>query len=202
MKYHILLVEDQTEIRNIVSKYLENEGYLPFEAKDGFEALEIFSGNKIHIVILDVMMPGIDGFDVLKELRKISDVPVIMLTARTEETDRLRGFDIGADDYVLKPFSAKELVKRVNALIKRTYHSGDEIVYQFEDLRLHTKSMKLYKGDEEIPVTAAEFGCCRRYFDTRDKFSRASSSSILRTDTIMKASTGILTAISKDCAED
>lgn len=164
MNYHILVVEDQADIRRIVLKYLKNEGYVPFEAKDGFEALEIFGNNKIHLVLLDVMMPGIDGFDVLKEMRKISDVPVIMLTARTEEIDRLKGFDIGADDYVLKPFSVKEVVKRVNALIKRTYHSADEIIYNYEDLSLHAKSMKLYKGDEEIPITAAEFGLLQALF--------------------------------------
>lgn len=164
MNYHILVVEDQADIRNIVSKYLQSEGYVPFEAKDGFEALEIFAGNKIHLVLLDIMMPGIDGFDVLKEIRKISDVPVIMLTARAEETDRLKGFDIGADDYVLKPFSVKEVVKRVNAIIKRTYHSTDEIVYHCGDLSLHTKSMKLYKKDVEIPITAAEFGLLQALF--------------------------------------
>lgn len=164
MIYHILVVEDQSDIRNIVSKYLENEGYVPFEAKDGFEALEIFSKSKIHLVLLDIMMPGIDGFDVLKEIRKISDVPVIMLTARTEEIDRLKGFDIGADDYVLKPFSVKEVVKRVNALIKRTYQNTDEIVYKCEDLSLYTKSMKLYKGNVELPVTAAEFSLLQVLF--------------------------------------
>lgn len=164
MNYQILVVEDQTEIRNIVFKYLENEGYVPFEAKDGFEALEIFNNNRIHLVLLDIMMPGIDGFDVLKEIRKISEVPVVMLTARNEEIDRLKGFDAGADDYVLKPFSVKEVVKRVNAIIKRTYRNSDEIIYMYEDLSLHSKSMKLYKGDAEIPVTAAEFGVLQALF--------------------------------------
>jgi DNA-binding response OmpR family regulator len=157
MTYHILIVEDQADIRSIVARYLENECYVPFEAKDGVEALGIFSGNTIHLVLLDIMMPGIDGFEVLREIRKISDVPVILLTARTEEIDRLKGFDTGADDYVLKPFSVREVVKRVNALLKRTYHNTDEIVYKYEDLSLHTKSMKLFKGTREIPITASEF---------------------------------------------
>ncbi len=164
MIYQILVVEDQTDISNIVVKYLENEGYLPFTAKDGFEALDIFNNNKIHLVLLDVMMPGIDGFDVLKEIRKISDTPVIMLTARTEEIDRLKGFDTGADDYVLKPFSVKELMKRVNILIKRIYHTADEIILKYGDLSLHVKSMKLYKSGIEIPITAAEFGLLQALF--------------------------------------
>ncbi|HZK71397.1 MAG TPA: response regulator transcription factor [Clostridia bacterium] len=158
MIYNVLVVEDQPEISSIVAKYLENEGYVPYLAKDGFEALDIFNNNKIHLALLDIMMPGIDGFQVLTEIRKISEIPVIMLTAKQEEIDRLKGFDIGTDDYVIKPFSVKELMKRINALIKRVYNNTDEIVYKCEDLSLHIKSMKLYKGNVEIPITAAEFG--------------------------------------------
>lgn len=164
MIYSILLVEDQSEISSVVSKYLQNEGYVTFVAKDGFEALEIFNKNEIHLTLLDIMMPGIDGFAVLKEIRKMSDIPVIMLTAKNEEIDRLKGFDIGADDYVVKPFSIKEVVKRVNALIRRTYHNSEEIIYKYEDLSLHIKSMKLYKGEGEIAITAAEFGLLHALF--------------------------------------
>ncbi|HOP10186.1 MAG TPA: response regulator transcription factor [Oscillospiraceae bacterium] len=167
MVYNILIVEDQPEISGVVAKYLDNEGYKTFVAKDGFEALKIFNKNEIHLTLLDVMMPGIDGFDVLKEIRKVSDTPVIMLTARTEEIDRLKGFDTGADDYVVKPFSVKEVVKRVNALIKRTYHNTDEIVFKFDNLSLHVKSMKLYKNEEEIPITAAEFELLHVLFKNR-----------------------------------
>lgn len=164
MIYNILVVEDQPDISSIVAKYLENEGYIPFIAKDGFEALDIFNNNKIHLALLDIMMPGIDGFEVLSEIRKMSEIPVIMVTAKIEEIDKLKGFDIGADDYVIKPFSVKELVKRVNALIKRVYNNTDEIVYNCEDLSLHVKSMKLYKNNVEIPITAAEFGLLSALF--------------------------------------
>jgi len=157
MKYRILVAEDQKEIRDIVSKYLEKEGYDFLLASDGFEALNLFNNNTIHLVLLDIMMPGIDGFEVLKAIRKISDVPVIMLTARQEEVDRLKGFDTGADDYVVKPFSVKELMKRVKIFIKRVYHQSDELIYQCRDLSLYTKSMKLYKNREEIPITSAEY---------------------------------------------
>ena len=157
MKYQILVVEDQPEIRAVVAKYLEKEGYGYYLAKDGFEALNIFNGSTVHLVLLDIMMPGIDGFEVLKEIRKISEVPVIMITARQEEVDRLKGFQNGADDYVVKPFSVKELMLRVRRFLMRIYHESDEIVYQCKELSLHTKSMKLYKKNEEIPITAAEY---------------------------------------------
>ena len=164
MIYNVLVVEDQPDISSIVSKYLEKEGYVPFVAGDGFEALDIFNNNQIHLALLDVMMPGIDGFEVLAEIRKMSQIPVIMLTAKIEEIDRLKGFDIGADDYVLKPFSVKELIKRVQVLLKRVYNNTDEIVYHCEGLSLHLKSMKLYKGNVEIPVTSAEFGLLSVFF--------------------------------------
>lgn len=157
MKYAVMVVEDNTEIRGIVTKYLEAEGYDPLTAKDGFEALVLFAQRPVHLVLLDVMMPGIDGFEVLREIRKISDVPVILVTARQEEIDRLRGFDVGADDYVVKPFSLKELMRRVGALIRRVYRDAGEIIYQYRNLSLHAGTMKLYKGDAEIPVTAAEY---------------------------------------------
>lgn len=157
MKFQVLVVEDQNEISDIVSKYLDKEGYGYYLAKDGFEALEVFNSHTIHLVLLDIMMPGIDGFEVLKEIRKISDIPVIMLTARQEEVDRIKGFDTGADDYVVKPFSVKELMRRVKAIIKRVYHEADEIVYKYNDLSLHSNSMKLYINAEEIPITSAEY---------------------------------------------
>lgn len=164
MKYEVLVVEDHKEISDIVSKYLDKEGYSYHVAKDGFEALEYFNNNTVHLVLLDIMMPGIDGFEVLKNIRKTSDVPVIMLTARQEEVDRLNGFDIGADDYVIKPFSNKELMKRIKVLIKRVYHESDEIVYDYKNLSLHAKSMKLFKNGEEIPITFAEFRLLQSMF--------------------------------------
>lgn len=157
MKFQVLMVEDQNEISDIVLKYLEKEGYEHFLARDGFEALEIFNSQTIHLVLLDIMMPGIDGFEVLKEIRKTSDIPVIMLTARQEEIDRIKGFDTGSDDYVVKPFSVKELMRRIKALIKRVYHEDDEIVYKYNELSLHTNRMKVYLSDEEIPITSAEY---------------------------------------------
>jgi len=157
VKYQILVVEDQEEIRNIVEKYLSKEGYNALLAKDGFEALNQFNTNTIHLVLLDIMMPGIDGFEVLEEIRRVSEIPVIMLTAKQEEIDRVKGFNMGVDDYVIKPFSVKELVLRIKRLLKRVYRETDEILYHYEDLSLHTGSMKLYRGEDEIAITSAEY---------------------------------------------
>jgi DNA-binding response OmpR family regulator len=157
LKYNVLIVEDQMEISNIVTKYLESDGFNTYVAKDGFEALSFFNSLTIHLMILDIMLPGIDGYDVLREVRKISEIPVIMLTAKQDEADRLKGFDTGADDYVVKPFSVKELVKRVQVLINRVYHDNEEIIYTCRDLKLYTQSMKLYRNDVEISLTSAEY---------------------------------------------
>lgn len=157
MVYKILVVEDQKEISDIVSKYLTKEGYQVTVANDGLEALEYFSKQEFHLVLLDIMMPGISGYDVLKEIRKISEIPIIMLTARQEEGDRLKGFEIGADDYVIKPFSPRELMKRIQVFLKRIYQESGEIIYRVGELSLYTKSMKLIKGNKEIPITTAEY---------------------------------------------
>jgi len=157
VRYQILVVEDQADIRTILEKYLLKEGYTVLTASDGFEALELFNNNAVHLVLLDVMMPGIDGFEVLKEIRTVSELPVIMLTARQGEVDRVRGFRTGVDDYVVKPFSANELMLRIRRLISRIYHDSDEIVYRYLNLSLHTGSMTLYCDEAEIPVTTAEY---------------------------------------------
>lgn len=157
MVYQILIVEDQKEISEVLMKYIAKEGYRVAVASNGFEALELFGNQEFHLVLLDIMMPGINGFEVLKEIRKISDVPVIMLTAKQEEVDRLKGFETGADDYVIKPFSPRELMKRIQVFIKRIYNETDEIVYSFRDLKLYTKGMKLVKNNNEIILTAAEY---------------------------------------------
>jgi len=155
--YNILVVEDQKEISSVVAKYIAKEGYAVTIADNGFEALDYFSKQEFHLVLLDIMMPGISGYEVLKEIRKISDVPVIMLTAKQEEIDRLNGFEFGADDYVIKPFSPRELMKRIQVFLKRIYHETDEIVYRYKDICLYTKGMKLTKGGEDVPITAAEY---------------------------------------------
>lgn len=167
MRYNILVVEDQKEISSIISKYLEKEEYLYQISENGFDALEAFTNNTFHLVLLDVMLPGIDGFEILKEIRNTSIVPVIMLTARELEVDRIKGFDMGADDYVIKPFSPRELMSRIRVILKRIYNDSNEIVLHIENLKLYTSSMKLFKNDKEILLTSVEFNLLRIFMNNK-----------------------------------
>ena len=118
--YTILVVDDEIRIRSIIRKYAEFEGHTVVEAGDGLEAVYLCRNNEYDIVIMDIMMPELDGFSACREIRKTSQVPIIMLSARGEEYDRINGFEVGIDDYVVKPFSPKELMLRVEAVMKRT----------------------------------------------------------------------------------
>ena len=117
--YRILIADDNKQITNILSSYAKNEGYTPIVAKDGKEALEIFRNDKIDICLLDVMMPILDGFELCRTIRKESNVPLIMVTAKGEDYERIMGLDIGADDYIVKPFSPAEVMARVRAVMRR-----------------------------------------------------------------------------------
>ena len=124
--YHILVVDDEVRIRSIVRKYAEFEGHTVTEAGDGMEAVSLCRREKFDIIILDIMMPELDGFSACREIRKVSDTPIIMLSARGEEYDRINGFELGIDDYVVKPFSPRELMLRVEAVMKRTKRTAEE----------------------------------------------------------------------------
>ncbi len=115
----MLVCDDEEGLRAVIKRYAEFEGFEVVEASNGMEALELFKDNDFDIIIMDVMMPELDGFSAVKEIRKTSDVPVIMLSARGEEYDKVLGFELGVDDYVVKPFSSKELMLRVNAILRR-----------------------------------------------------------------------------------
>lgn len=117
--YNILVVDDEARIRSIIKKYAEFEGHTVTEASDGMEAVYICRSREFDLVIMDIMMPELDGFSACREIRKISDVPIIMLSARGEEYDKINGFEVGIDDYVVKPFSPKELMLRIEAIMKR-----------------------------------------------------------------------------------
>lgn len=117
--YHILVVDDETRIRSIIRKYAEFDGHEVTEAADGMEAVLLCRKNVYDLIIMDIMMPELDGFSACREIRKISDTPIIMLSARGEEYDRINGFEVGIDDYVVKPFSPKELMLRIDAIMKR-----------------------------------------------------------------------------------
>ena len=165
MPFKILIIEDEKNISEIVAKYLKKEGYTTLIANDGIEGLALFRDSNPDLVISDVMMPTIDGFEVLREIRLISDVPVIMLTAKQEEVDRLKGFENGADDYVTKPFSPKELVRRVMVMLKRTYKAIEDKQVLIEgELKLDLNKQKLYKNEDEIDITSKEFQIIYAFF--------------------------------------
>ena len=165
MPFKILIIEDEKNISEIVEKYLLKEGYATLIANDGIEGLALFRDSNPDLVISDVMMPTIDGFEVLREIRLISDVPVIMLTAKQEEVDRLKGFENGADDYVTKPFSTKELVRRVMVMLKRTYKAIEDKQVLIEgELKLDLNKQKLYKNEDEIDITSKEFQIIYAFF--------------------------------------
>ena len=117
--YHILVVDDESRIRSIIRKYAEFDGHTVTEAGDGMEAVLLCRKNEYDLIIMDIMMPELDGFSACREIRKISQTPIIMLSARGEEYDRINGFEVGIDDYVIKPFSPKDLMLRVEAIMKR-----------------------------------------------------------------------------------
>lgn len=154
----VLVVDDEKEIRKIIGTYLLQEGIVVLEAEDGYEALKVFDNEKIDLIILDVMMPKMDGWQVCKEIRKQSKVPIIMLTARGEEYDKLFGFELGVDDYVVKPFSPRELTARVKAVFQRIdmFKPEDEI-YIVEDLKINVKSRVASISEEEITLTPKEY---------------------------------------------
>jgi DNA-binding response OmpR family regulator len=169
MSYKILLVEDDKKISEIIDKYLKKNDFETSIVFNGIDALEKFSKNNYHLIILDIMMPGISGFEVLSEIRTISDVPVVIVTAKKDEIDRLTGFNKGADDYIVKPFSPKELVKRVEAIIKRAYKPiKQKKLLIYDDLKLDLVSQKLYKGGENIEISSKEFKILRTFFENVD----------------------------------
>ena len=156
----ILIVDDEEMIRNVLREYVECEGNEAFEAADGMEAVKMCRENDYDVVLMDVMMPRLDGFSAVKEIRKFKDVPVIMLSARGEEYDKLFGFEIGADDYVTKPFSPKEVMARINAVTKRRAaartDSGNEIL-KFEGLEIDMAGRNVYVDGEKAELTPKEY---------------------------------------------
>lgn len=126
--YHILVVDDESRIRSIIKKYAEFEGHTVTEAADGMEAVHFCRSAEFDIIIMDIMMPELDGFSACREIRKITQTPIIMLSARGEEYDKINGFEVGIDDYVVKPFSPKELMLRIEAVMKRVKRNYSEAV--------------------------------------------------------------------------
>lgn len=155
----VLIVDDEEMIRNVLKEYVEFEGNEAFEAADGMEAVRMCRDNDYDIILMDVMMPRLDGFSAVKEIRKTKDTPVIMLSARGEEYDKLFGFEIGVDDYVTKPFSPKEVMARINAVTKRRAAKDEpkNDVYKFEGLTIDMAGRNVYVDGEKAELTPKEY---------------------------------------------
>ncbi|KLE14365.1 response regulator transcription factor [Clostridium sp. C8] len=160
-EFKILVVDDEQKIVDVVKAYLEKEGFEVVTAKDGEEALNIFNNEDIHLIVLDLMMPKITGEEVCSKIRTTSSVPIIMLTAKAEEDERIEGISIGADDYLTKPFSARELVVRVRALLRRAYRDvtpmADILTFNHGDLEVDIKKMIVKKQGKAVGLTTNEF---------------------------------------------
>ena len=154
----VLIVDDEEMIRGVLKEYVEFEGNEAFEAVDGMEAVKMCKENDFDVILMDVMMPKLDGFSAVKEIKKFKDVPVIMLSARSEEYDKLFGFEIGVDDYVTKPFSPKEVMARINVVTKRKKQkeeAGDKIT--FEGLTVDMAGRNVFVDGEKIDLTPKEY---------------------------------------------
>ena len=153
----ILVVDDESRMRKLVKDFLQREGYSVLEAGDGMEAMDIFYEQKIDLVILDVMMPRMDGWQTCREIRRDSTVPIIMLTARSEERDELQGFELGVDEYISKPFSPKILVARVGALLKRIYGTDAEEKMEAGGIELDKAAHQVWVDGKSIDLSYKEF---------------------------------------------
>lgn len=153
----ILIVDDEEKIREVLKEYAEFEGYEVFEADDGFKAMEMAKKYDFSIIIMDIMMPKLDGFSAVKEIRKTSNVPVLMLSARSEEYDKLFGFELGIDDYVVKPFSPKEVMARINAIISRSNKNESQEFFKFGGLMIDLDGREVYVDGVKINLTPKEY---------------------------------------------
>lgn len=178
MGYKILIADDEAEIRDVLHLYLEKDGYEVVEAVDGVDAMEKIQKENPDLVILDIMMPGLDGYRVLRNVRENNNIPVIMLSAKDTDADKILGLDLGADDYITKPFGPLEAVARVNSNIRRFYSLGasgginrDKAVRELnvQDLSLDLESCLLSRGEETIELTSVEFRIMKLFMEEPGK---------------------------------
>lgn len=153
----VLIVEDEIRIRFLMRDYLTREKYTVYEAENGLKALEIFKNNNVDLIILDIMMPVMDGLTTLKKIREVSTVPVIMLTAKSQEEDKLQGYEYGADDYMTKPFSPKVLIAKTKALLKRTRQDVDSSTQDFNGLVINKLSREVKVNGELLNLPPKEY---------------------------------------------
>ena len=161
--YNILVVDDEVMIRELIKKYAEFEGHKIYQASDGLAALYMCRQYTFDIIIMDIMMPELDGFSACREIRKTSNVPIIMLSARGEEYDKINGFELGIDDYVVKPFSPKELMLRIDAILKRRNRSDPQVdskakeIYELDGLKIDFTARIVYINGQPVNMSPKEY---------------------------------------------
>lgn len=156
----ILIVDDEPRYLRLLEANLKTEGYSVFKAADGLQALEAFAAQPVDLILLDIMMPRMDGFGVCQRIREFSSVPIMILTAKGEEQDRVRGLDLGADDYLVKPFSATEMLARVRAVLRRAERPGqttDARYFVHHDLRIDLARAEVWRGEHQVSLSATEY---------------------------------------------
>ncbi|MDO5521114.1 MAG: response regulator transcription factor [bacterium] len=198
--YNILVVEDEKEIADGIAIYLKNQGYQVFKAYDGLQGLEVIKQQEIHLAIVDIMMPRMDGITMVTRLRQSYDFPVIMLSAKSEDMDKVTGLNLGADDYMTKPFQPIELIARVNSQLRRyqRYLSAvnkkevNDHIYRIGGLELNTESMELTVDGEFVKLTPMEFKILHllmknpnRVFSAEEIYEKVWNEIAINTDTIM-----------------
>ena len=162
----ILICDDEVLIRDVIKEYLLIEHFEVLEASNGLEAIDIVNNNSIDLVIMDIMMPKMDGYQAIKEIKKIKDIPFIILSARSEEFDKLYGFDLGVDDYVTKPFSPKELVARIKAVTKRL--QNEISIFKYETLVLDDLAHEVRIDNEKIDLTPKEYDLLKYFMQNKN----------------------------------
>ena len=163
----VLIVDDEELIRNIIKEYCHNEGYLTDEASDGLEAIEKVKKNDYDIIILDLMMPKLDGYSSYGEIKSIKNIPTIILSARSEEADKLLGFNLGVDDYMTKPFSPKELMARIKAVLKRNNKENTDI-FKYQTLQIDKIGHSVTIDNKEITLTPKEYNLLLYFIENKN----------------------------------
>jgi len=170
MDKHILIVDDDTDLSYIISEMLTGYGYAVTCSVNSEEAISLLSDHSYHLIVLDINLPDAEGFEICRELRSVSNVPVIFASARTSEDDRIAGFNIGGDDYLMKPYSMKELLARINALMRRAYGSEQsDAVISFGDVKVDTASRMVTKGGCKISLALKEFDLLEQLAKNKNK---------------------------------
>ena len=154
---NILIVDDEKLLRDVVKEYCLNDNYNVYEAENGLEALQVLEKENIDLIVLDIMMPKMDGYTFFKQMKEKENIPTIVLSARGEEYDKLLGFDLGIDDYLTKPFSPRELMARIKAILKRSNNLVEDNIFIYQGLKVDFNGRVLYIDNEEVYLTPKEF---------------------------------------------